>query len=45
MNKAYNKMVNASDEEYFGYLIKMTEEYAQPAEGKCALIKRFRETS
>ncbi len=22
VNKAYNKMVNASDEEYFGYLIK-----------------------
>lgn len=40
VNKAYNKMVNASDEEYFGYLIKMTEEYAQPAEGKMCLNKK-----
>ena len=40
VNKAYNKMVNASDEEYFGYLIKMTEEYAQPAEWKMCLNKK-----
>ena len=40
VNKAYNKMVNASDEEYFGYLIKMTEEYAQPTEGKMCLNKK-----
>lgn len=40
VNKAYNKMVNASDEEYFGYLIKMIEEYAQPAEGKMCLNKK-----
>lgn len=40
VNKAYNKMINASDEEYFGYLIKMTEKYAQPTEGKMCLNKK-----
>ena len=40
VNKAYNKMVNASDEEYFGYLIKMTGNMLSRQKEKCVLIKK-----